>query len=382
VTFAPTALSSYGGTVTVNSDATSGTSTIAASGTGTAAATLIIGVSGNLAFGNVTMGTTATATLTITNAGNSSLTVSSITYPPGFSGAFSGTIAAGGSQAVTVTFAPTALSSYGGTVTVNSDATSGTNTITASGTGTAAVTIPPTIISPPVITNSLLVVSNQFVVAAGDTNVFNVGATDPVDNSRLRYQWFWGDGGTSAWSAVAVATHIYPTNDCGPYVASVVVSNGAAAVTSNLTVAVACELNLTGLQGTLNFAKTNADTCTVKGKFELPQKFSFANKLATLDVGGAEVSFTLSKKGSGLNGVSLFNKPSYNKKTGWTFNATLKGNWQTAWSGYSMTNTNTPKTGILITNFPVILVVDTEAFMGTKTNLHYTAKPGKSGTAK
>ncbi len=58
-----------------------------------------------------------------------------ITYPTGFSGAWSGTIAAGGSQPVTVTFAPVAATAYSGTVTVNSDKTSGTNTIAVSGTG-------------------------------------------------------------------------------------------------------------------------------------------------------------------------------------------------------------------------------------------------------
>jgi len=73
--------------------------------------------------------------LTINNTGNATLTVSSISYPSGFSGAWSGTIAAGGSQPVTVTFSPTSATTYGGTVTVNSDATSGGNTITASGTG-------------------------------------------------------------------------------------------------------------------------------------------------------------------------------------------------------------------------------------------------------
>jgi hypothetical protein len=104
----------------------------------TQAPTRVIGLSGNLAFGNVTVNTTATATLTISNTGNSALAVSSITYPPGFSGNWaSGTVAAGGSQPVTVTFAPTAVQAYSGTVTVNSDKTSGTNTMAASGTGTA-----------------------------------------------------------------------------------------------------------------------------------------------------------------------------------------------------------------------------------------------------
>ena len=103
--------------------------------------TRVIGLSGDLAFGSVTVDTTATRTLTISNSGNSALAVSGITYPSGFSGAWSGTVAAGGSQNVTVTFAPTAAQSYGGTVTVASDKTSGADTISASGTGAPAVPV-------------------------------------------------------------------------------------------------------------------------------------------------------------------------------------------------------------------------------------------------
>jgi murein DD-endopeptidase MepM/ murein hydrolase activator NlpD len=50
-------------------------------------ATRIMSLSGSLAFGDVTVGMTATRTLTIGNTGNATLTVSSISYPNGFSGA-------------------------------------------------------------------------------------------------------------------------------------------------------------------------------------------------------------------------------------------------------------------------------------------------------
>ncbi len=96
---------------------------------------LAMSLSGNLAFGNVTAGSSAQSTLTISNEGNSTLTVSNIRYPTGFSGNWSGTIAAGGSQQVTVTFSPTVATNYSGTVIVSSDATSGTNTIPISGIG-------------------------------------------------------------------------------------------------------------------------------------------------------------------------------------------------------------------------------------------------------
>jgi len=98
----------------------------------------IISLSGDLAFGNVTASTNKQLTLTIYNTGTSTLSVNSIAYPTGFSGNWSGgTIAAGGSQPVTVTFSPSAVQSYNGTVTVNSDKTSGTNTIAISGNGIA-----------------------------------------------------------------------------------------------------------------------------------------------------------------------------------------------------------------------------------------------------
>jgi hypothetical protein len=75
----------------------------------TAACARIILLTGNLAFGRVGLGSVATRTLTISNNGTGPLTVSSISYPPGFSGDFpSGTIPSGASQIVTVTFAPMA----------------------------------------------------------------------------------------------------------------------------------------------------------------------------------------------------------------------------------------------------------------------------------
>ncbi|MEI8309374.1 MAG: choice-of-anchor D domain-containing protein [Verrucomicrobiota bacterium] len=99
--------------------------------------TRVIGISGNLAFGNVKVGSSANATMTVSNTGNAPLAVSSISYPAGFTGNWaSGTIAAGSSQDVTVTFSPSAAQAYSGTITVNSDSTSGTSTIAASGQGT------------------------------------------------------------------------------------------------------------------------------------------------------------------------------------------------------------------------------------------------------
>ncbi len=95
----------------------------------------IIGLSGNLAFGNVVAGGTATTSLIITNSGNTTLMVSNINYPTGFSGAWSGIIPPQRSQSVTVTFSSVSAQNYGGNILVASDATAGTNTLAVSGTG-------------------------------------------------------------------------------------------------------------------------------------------------------------------------------------------------------------------------------------------------------
>ncbi len=144
VTFTPAAATTYGGTITVNSNASSGVNTIACSGTGTTVPAPVISLSGDMTFGNVQVGSSLQQTLTISNTGNATLTVSNISYPQSFAGAWSGNISAGGSHNVTVTFTPAAATTYGGTITVNSNASSGVNTIACSGTGT---TVPAPVIS-------------------------------------------------------------------------------------------------------------------------------------------------------------------------------------------------------------------------------------------
>src|SRR4051812_5759397 len=101
----------------------------------TASAAKSLSVSGNLAFGNVAVNTTAQRSFVITNTGNITIQISSISYPAGFTGSFAGSIHSGSSQTIVVTFAPTAVQAYSGTVTVNSDAT-GPNTLPISGNGT------------------------------------------------------------------------------------------------------------------------------------------------------------------------------------------------------------------------------------------------------
>jgi hypothetical protein len=142
VVFAPTAVQSYSGTIVFTSNAASGTNSVGVSGTGTAAGnstTRIIALSGNLSFGNVTIGQSAQSILTITNSGTGTLGITNITYPnPVFSGNLSGPIAAGSSANVTVTFTPTASTFYNGTLSVAANSTAGGKTMLISGLGVAA----------------------------------------------------------------------------------------------------------------------------------------------------------------------------------------------------------------------------------------------------
>jgi len=100
-----------------------------------------ISVTGNLAFGNVNLGSTAQQTFTIGNSGNTTLAFTSLaesggTGSAGFSASpTSGTVAPGGSVMVTVQFSPTLPQFYSNVLTVNGDQTNGNNAINVSGTG-------------------------------------------------------------------------------------------------------------------------------------------------------------------------------------------------------------------------------------------------------
>lgn len=138
------------------------------------------------------------------NTGNSALTVSNISYPAGLSGAWpAGTIPTMGSRNVALTFSPSALISYGGSVTVHADHTAGTNTITVLGTGISATPIQLSAValsngmfrfslSGPVSSNCVIQVSSNLVNWLSlVTNVIPAGGsvpiTDPITGAGRRF---------------------------------------------------------------------------------------------------------------------------------------------------------------------------------------------------
>lgn len=87
-----------------------------------------VSLSGDLDFNDVAVNTSVTQSFTIINNNATSLSVTSIDLPTGFSANWTaGNIAAGASQNVTVTFAPTARITYSGSITVNTDDIAFTN---------------------------------------------------------------------------------------------------------------------------------------------------------------------------------------------------------------------------------------------------------------
>lgn len=141
------------------------------------ATTRIINLAGNMNFGSVAVGNSSQQTLTISNTGNSTLSVTSINCPSGFSGNWSGNISAGGSQQVSITFSPTSATNYNSSIQVNSNATSGTSTISCSGTGTGSAPSTATVTG-----NSTGCVGSQMTFTATASNATGFNWTAPGCN--------------------------------------------------------------------------------------------------------------------------------------------------------------------------------------------------------
>ena len=139
VTFNPSGTQSYTGSVTFTSDAFNGTVSTSLSGTGVAATTALNVSPGMLNFGNQVVNTASPQqTVTLTNAGSTSITISAVQASAPFTvSGFSTltTLTAGQSLAVALAFTPIAQTSYNGTLTITSTAPSSPNTVGLSGTG-------------------------------------------------------------------------------------------------------------------------------------------------------------------------------------------------------------------------------------------------------
>lgn len=133
VTFAPTTMGSQAGALTVTT--AGGTCTASLSGTGLLA--VLTAAPSSLAFGNQTVGSTSAAsTVTLTNTGNTSASVSGATVAAPFSVASTtcgASLAASSSCTYSVTFSPGAMNATSSTLTIPTSV--GNKTVALSGTG-------------------------------------------------------------------------------------------------------------------------------------------------------------------------------------------------------------------------------------------------------
>src|SRR5207302_928462 len=112
VTFAPTAAGGVTGSVSVASNASNSPTTIALTGAGVSATSQLTASPSSLSFGNVNVGVSPSLGITLTNGGNSNVTISTLTLHdalPISSGVGSNaTLTPGQTATLNVTFAPTA----------------------------------------------------------------------------------------------------------------------------------------------------------------------------------------------------------------------------------------------------------------------------------
>ncbi len=141
VKFAPVSAGSAIGSVTITSNASDPSLTIALSGTGTAAPGALASSPTSLSFGSVQTGSHQSLSESVTNTGAASVTISQVAISgSGFS--LSGittpvTLTTGQSATFSVTFTPPSTGSASGNLTITSTASNPSLTIPLSGTGTA-----------------------------------------------------------------------------------------------------------------------------------------------------------------------------------------------------------------------------------------------------
>jgi hypothetical protein len=129
--------------VTITNNASGSPQSVALSGSGTTALAPAVSLSPtSLSFGNQQVNTTSAAsTVTLTNSGDAALTINSIGLSGTNSGDFAqsntcpGTLAAGASCTIRVTFTPTATDSRSASVTITDNASGSPQSVALSGTG-------------------------------------------------------------------------------------------------------------------------------------------------------------------------------------------------------------------------------------------------------
>jgi Abnormal spindle-like microcephaly-assoc'd, ASPM-SPD-2-Hydin len=181
VTFSPAAASAYTAAISVTDNAPGSPQNAALTGTGTVAPTLLATLApATIAFANQLNGTTSAAqTLTLTNTGNSSISITGVTLTGanptafGLTSSCGSTLAAGAQCSMAVTFKPSSAGSLSATVSVADNATGSPQTAALTGTGTAPPEFTTTSPTPPQ------------TVTAGGAATYQISVTSTTGNFNL-----------------------------------------------------------------------------------------------------------------------------------------------------------------------------------------------------
>lgn len=219
---------------------------------------------------------------------------------------------------------------------------------------------------------------------------------DYKENGQTKHaEWSFTTSETGAFDPVAAATAIPPgpgggtpsdttDADADGFPANVEIAAGTSATDAASTpfsgepAGTAQALNVLKASIKLNFAKADSDSIQFNGALSVPAGFVPTGVQVIVDVGGAARAFSLTEKGSGVNGASSFklskpkdNMAKYKAKLG-------KGNFAIDLADDGLSNTTAVDASVTV---PV-----TVYFNGTVLRLDvaklYTAKAGKTGRTK
>ena len=129
----------------------------------------------------------------------------------------------------------------------------------------------------------------------------------------------------------------------------------------------------------LNFAKTGSDSITLSGTLPFASGFAFAGSGVAVDVGGAIQSFKLDSKAGAKSGKSSFKAGLVKGKTSAKFMAKLTGSYAAAFADEGISAAKDVKSS---TRTVTIYIIFAQTLYKASPTLKYTAKAGKSASAK
>ncbi len=214
-----------------------------------------------LTFGNQTVNTTSAAqTVTITNTGNVVVTIPSIIAPAGFGETdncvSSGGLIAGASCMIMVTFAPTSVGPFSGSLMITDSAQGSPHTVMLSGTGTSAA---PTLVS-------IAVTPGSATIGVNATQQFTATGTFSDNSTKdVTTQSAWTSSNT-ATATVGAATGL-ATGVAGGTV-TIMATDGTIKGTAQLTVSSGPTLkSIAVTPSTANIAVNGTQQFTATGTF-------------------------------------------------------------------------------------------------------------------